>query len=167
MNRSHAIIVVSKKLKLIRLEHELTQHQLANALGISKRTVDQIETGRMRADWTIVVAVCAIFQDSEILEQTFGDDPIVIIKLLADETSKGTKYKTMGGKVWWKLIKNSGRFRLQQNVISQHYRIIDESDYRFQSTFDLEQAMEMLEELGRDRGKKTLRTNTYCATIRL
>ncbi|GAF18244.1 hypothetical protein JCM19046_2807 [Bacillus sp. JCM 19046] len=45
MNRSHAIIVVSKKLKLIRLEHELTQHQLANALGISKRTVDQIETG--------------------------------------------------------------------------------------------------------------------------
>lgn len=153
MNRSHAIIVVSKKLKLIRLENKLTQSQLANAIGISKRTIEQIETGRMRADWTVVIAVCAIFQESEILERTFGDDPLVIIKLLADEKCSVTSDKTMGGKVWWKLVEKCGRYRLQQNVISQHYRIIDESDYRFQSTFDLETATEMLEELGRERNK--------------
>ena len=42
----------------------------------------------------------------------------------------------MGGKIWWKELAKQGEFRLQQNVISQHYRILDEQNYRLYSSFD-------------------------------
>lgn len=40
-----------------------------------------------------------------------------------------------------------GSFRLQQNMISQHYRILDDQDYRWFSSFDKSETVERLEEL--------------------
>lgn len=40
-----------------------------------------------------------------------------------------------------------GSFRLQQNMISQHYRILDDQDYRWFSSFDKSEAVERFEEL--------------------
>jgi len=53
----------------------------------------------------------------------------------------------MGGKVWWKEIESLGDFRLQQNVISNHYRILDDENYRWFSTFDIDEARKRLKEL--------------------
>ena len=55
--------------------------------------------------------------------------------------------KTMGGKVWWRTVERMGDFRIQQNIISQHYRALDGEDGRVCSSFDLEQIRKQLREL--------------------
>jgi hypothetical protein len=53
----------------------------------------------------------------------------------------------MGGKVWWNEILKQGRFKLQQNVISKHYRILDEEGYRWYSSLDKNEALARLKEV--------------------
>ena len=56
----------------------------------------------------------------------------------------------MGGRVWWKEIKIKGDYRLQQNIISQHYRILDGKNYRWYSSFEEEEAFIRFHELSQD-----------------
>ena len=44
-------------------------------------------------------------------------------------------------------IQEYGGFRLQQNVISQHYRILDSNNFRLISTFDEQIAKQAWEKL--------------------
>lgn len=53
----------------------------------------------------------------------------------------------MGGKVWWKAIEKKGEFRLQQHLISHHYRILDSYDDLWFSSFEKAEALERLDEL--------------------
>lgn len=147
MERETAIIIISEKIKLIRTEQGYTQDKMAEILGLSKKTLVQIEKGRNTANWTTIVAVCALFNQSEILNSVLGDDPVEFIKLIGLQNTESKKEKTMGGKVWWKEVSKEGDFRLQQNMISQHYRILDEENYRRFSTFNLDEAMNRLKEL--------------------
>lgn len=38
--------------------------------------------------------------------------------------------KTFGGKVFWRTIESSNGWRLQQKILSEHYRIIDSQNIR-------------------------------------
>ncbi len=117
---------------------------------VFQKTLVQIEKRRTNAGWTNTVAICALFRDSEVLQSSLGDDPLVVIATLAHKNINNTKQKTLGGKVWWKQIQEKGNFRLQQNLISQHYRILDKQDYRWFNSFDLEEALGHLEKLVAD-----------------
>ncbi|WP_078544248.1 helix-turn-helix transcriptional regulator [Litchfieldia alkalitelluris] len=150
MERELIIELVSSKIKLIRTEKGYTQDKMADILGISKKTLVQIEKGRIEAGWTIIVALCALFRDSEILKGTLGDDPIEVIETIAHDGIDIPKERTLGGKVWWKEIKKVGNFKLQQNVISSHFRILDEEDYRWFSSFNQEEAEKRLLELSNE-----------------
>ncbi|UNL83196.1 helix-turn-helix domain-containing protein [Priestia koreensis] len=140
MDKQQIVETVSKKIRLVRHEKGFTQEQMAEVLGLSKKTLVQIEKERSLATWTCIVAVCALFRESEILQNVLGDDPLEVIELLALDTIEMPKEKTMGGKVWWKLLEENDRFKLQQNMVSQHYRIIDQDHYRWFSSFDQEEA---------------------------
>jgi len=140
MDKQQIVETVSKKIRLVRHEKGFTQEQMAEVLGLSKKTLVQIEKERSLATWTCIVAVCALFRESEILQNVLGDDPLEVIELLALDTIEMPKEKTMGGKVWWKLLEENDRFKLQQNMVSQHYRIIDQDHYRWFSSFDKEEA---------------------------
>ncbi|ASL62748.1 MULTISPECIES: helix-turn-helix transcriptional regulator [Bacillus cereus group] len=153
MNKELIIELISTKIKLIRTEKGYTQDKMAEVLGISKKTLVQIEKGRSNAGWTNSVAICALFRDSEVLQSALGDDPLVVIETMAHKSINNFKEKTLGGKVWWKQIQEKGHFRLQQNLISQHYRILDEHDYRWFSSFDREDALDQLATLTRDLEK--------------
>ncbi|MCR6790082.1 MULTISPECIES: helix-turn-helix transcriptional regulator [Bacillus cereus group] len=153
MNKELIIELISMKIKLIRTEKGYTQDKMAEVLGISKKTLVQIEKGRSNAGWTNSVAICALFRDSEVLQSTLGDDPLVVIETMAHKSINNFKEKTLGGKVWWKQIQERGHFRLQQNLISQHYRILDEHDYRWFSSFDREDALDQLATLTRELEK--------------
>ncbi|MFP3359266.1 hypothetical protein R0K17_18180 [Planococcus sp. SIMBA_143] len=61
--------------------------------------------------------------------------------LLAHKKIEYRVDKTMGGKVWWKEVENKGRYVLQQNVISQLYRILDDDHFRRYSLFDKDEAV--------------------------
>ncbi|MGT4651596.1 helix-turn-helix transcriptional regulator [Bacillus cereus] len=158
MNKEHAIELISTKIKLIRTEKRYTQDKMAEVLGISKKTLVQIEKGRTNAGWTNTVAICALFRDSEVLQNTLGDDPLVVIETMAHNCTNNFKEKTLGGKVWWKQIQEKGNFRLQQNLISQHYRILDRQDYRWFNSFDLEETLNQLNKLATNSEHQITRT---------
>lgn len=147
MDKQQFTTLISEKMKLVRTEHGYSQDKMAEILGLSKKTLVQIEKGRTEAGWTTVVAFCAIFNRSELLQTILGDEPLYFVQLLTAKNELTPKDKTLGGKVWWKEIEVRGEFRLQQNVISSHFRILDGAHYRMYSSFDLEDAKKRLQEL--------------------
>lgn len=77
-----------------------------------------------------------------------GDEPLEVVRLVTFDTIEQPTMKTLGGKVWWKEVEKRGEFKLQQNMISQHFRIIDDANYRWFSSFEQEEAklhLQMLE----------------------
>lgn len=55
--------------------------------------------------------------------------------------------KTMGGKVWWREVAREGGFRIQQNILSGHYRLLDGEDCRVMASFERECVEQCLAEL--------------------
>lgn len=147
MTREEFIEKVTSKLKLIRNEKNYTQDRMAEILGMSKKTLVQIEKGRGTLGWSGSVVVCSLFKDSEILQMTLGEDLGDIMISLAFGRSEGSYMRTMGGKVWWKDIETKGNYKIQQNIISSHYRVIDSENRKICSSFDYEYVKIRAEEL--------------------
>ncbi|MBD1380856.1 helix-turn-helix transcriptional regulator [Metabacillus arenae] len=139
MNKQDLVMQLSEKLKLIRTEFHYTQDEMASILGVSKKTLVQIEKGRQEANWPTSVTICALFRDSQIVQQLTGGDPLEVLQLFAHQKLQSRKEKTLGGKVWWRNLKEVSSYRLQQNLISQHFRILDSRDYRIYSSFQFEE----------------------------
>ncbi|MED1287453.1 helix-turn-helix transcriptional regulator [Bacillus mycoides] len=147
MNKETVIDLISKNARLIRLERGYSQEKMATVLGISKKTLVQVEKERTSIGWTNAVVVCALFKDSQILKHILGEEPFEIIETLAHGGMNTPKVKTLGGKMFWNEIAKKGKFLVQQNVISQHFRILDASDYRWYSTFEEKDVMNRFHEL--------------------
>lgn len=147
MNKADFIKKIDEKLKLIRNEKEFTQDKMAEIIGISKKTLVQIEKGRSSIGWTGAVTVCTIFKDSEILQMSFGGSPEDLILSIAFNNYEENYKNTLGGKVWWIPISTKGIYRIQQNIITNHYRILDDKYRRMCSSFDLEYMEKRLQEL--------------------
>lgn len=147
MNPEQLIDQISHRAILIRTEAGYSQETMASVLGISKKTLVQIEKNRTTASWTVVVGIVALFSDSEIIQSLLGDAPLEVIRTIAHNGLDRPKGKTLGGKVWWKEIGAEKDFRIQQNMISQHFRILDKEDYVWFSTFDETEVFERFQEL--------------------
>lgn len=147
MNKEDIINVVSRKLKLIRTEYNFSQDKMAEVIGISKKTLVQIEKERNSLSWSTCIAVCSIFNESEILKMSFGEEPVKLVQIVALGKMHFPKNKTVGGKIWWKDIDQNDSFRMQQNLVTFHYRILDDKNYRLYSSFDKEYIYEMFKEL--------------------
>ncbi|WP_066503814.1 helix-turn-helix transcriptional regulator [Abyssisolibacter fermentans] len=136
MNKSELIDLLSSKIKLIRIENNFTQDEMSNIIGVSKKSLVEIEKGRKKLSWSLLAAICAIFRESEILKMTLGDDPVELISLIALEKFLEPKKHTIGGKIWWKDILSNDKFTLQQNIVSGHYRILDSKKRRWYSSMN-------------------------------
>lgn len=148
MDRNEFISVMNQKIKLIRTEFDLTQEKMAEAIGLSKKTLVEIEKGRNSLSWSAAVAAAVIFADSGILEDAFGGETSDLVKVIALQgLDAKLPDKTMGGRIWWQDIKETKGYRIQQNIISRHFRILDAEDRRFFSTFDKKEAESKLKEL--------------------
>ena len=141
MNRELLIQMVSKQLKMIRAELGYSQDKMADVLGISKKTLVQIEKDRIQASWTVVLAACAVFRESDTLQAVLGNEPLEMITLILHDHIKPTGAPTMGGRIWWRDLQKEGDFTLQQNVVSKHYRILNQADRRIYSTFEEEDVL--------------------------
>lgn len=148
MERAEFISIMNSKIKLIRTEFDLTQEKMAEAIGLSKKTLVEIEKGRNSLSWSAAVAAAVIFADSGILADAFGGETSDLVKVIALQGMDAKlPDKTMGGRIWWQDIKESRGYRIQQNIISRHFRILDAEDRRFFSTFDKKEAESKLKEL--------------------
>lgn len=147
MTRDEIINRVSEKVRVLRAEVGYTQDKMADIIGVSKKTLVQIEKGRVQAGWSTVVTICALFRETETIQFLLGNEPLEVLETIAHEGSDYRKEKTLGGKVWWREVAKDGGFVLQQNILSQHYRILDEDDFRIFSSFEEEETRERFQEL--------------------
>ena len=147
MTQDEIVDLLTGKIKLVRTELGYTQDKMADILGISKKTLVQIEKERIKASWTVIVALCALFRNSEILYNSLGGDPLDVMEVVVHEYVAPAKEKTWGGHVWWKEVHKQNDYRLQQNVITQHYRILDKNDHRIYSSFNEEEVRNRLKEI--------------------
>ena len=147
MTRDELVTEVNSKLKLVRTEYGLTQDKMAAILGISKKTLVESEKGRRSLGWTEAVALTAVFAQSTILKDALGEDFNEMVSALALKDVEVTYPSTMGGKVWWREVKKTKGYRIQQNLISNHYRLLDDADRRLMSSFDLKAVENYLEEI--------------------
>ncbi len=144
MTRDEFTATVNSKLKLVRTEYGLTQDRMAAILGISKKTLVESEKGRRSIGWTEAVALSSIFSQSIILRDALGEDYNEMVSALALNNVQVIYPSTMGGKIWWREIRKEKGYRIQQNLISNHYRLLDSKDRRLISSFSLEEVEEYL-----------------------
>ncbi|MBO0961302.1 helix-turn-helix domain-containing protein [Neobacillus sp. MM2021_6] len=147
MTREEIIMQVSEKLRLIRTEAGYTQDKMADIIGVSKKTLVQIEKGRVLANWSTVVSICALFRETETVQFLFGNEPLEVLETVALNGIDLRKTKTLGGRVWWKILTQKNGFILQQNILSKHFRILDARNYRIFSSFDEKLSKQRYKEL--------------------
>ncbi len=138
MNREEFIREMDAQLKLVRTEYGYTQEMMAAILGMSKKTLVEIEKGRSSLGWMGAVAFSGLFSDSRILSALLGGEAEEMVKALAFEGKKPYFFPTMGGRVWWRTVEEAEKWRIQQNIISNHFRALDRNDRRISFGFDFE-----------------------------
>ena len=74
MTKKEFAAALDSALKAVRKEYGFTQEKMAAVLGISKKTLVEIEKGRSSLGWTGAAAFAAIFRESCILLGQFGGD---------------------------------------------------------------------------------------------
>lgn len=131
-------------LKAVRKEYGFTQEKMAAILGISKKTLVEIEKERRSLGWTGAAAFAAIFSESSILQETYGGELTDLVEALAFADAEPQYPKTMGGKVWWREIIKKKGYHIQQNLISGHFRLLDQEDHRLMASFELERVLERM-----------------------
>lgn len=136
MNRSEFVAQVSGQVRLVRAEFDLTQEKMALVLGLSKKTLVEIEKGRSSLGWPGTVTLCTLFSDSQVLQNAYGGELSDLLRALAFQHPPKAPRPTMGGRVWWRELRKDQGWRVQQNLVSQHYRILDPEDGRLFSSFD-------------------------------
>lgn len=136
MNRSDFVTQVDGLVRLVRVEFDLTQQKMALVLGLSKKTLVEIEKGRSSLGWSGAVTLCTLFSDSQVLQNAYGGELTDLLRALAFQHPPKAPRPTMGGRVWWRDLRERQGWRIQQNLVSQHYRVLDPEDGRLFSSFD-------------------------------
>ena len=130
--------------KDIRKEYNLTQDEMSEIIGISKKTLVQSEKGRRSLGWTECLAIITIFCRSQILQDSLGGDPREIVQALAFENSKISYPLVKPESYWWSDLSKKEGFKIQQNIINKHYRLITSKNELIISSFDYEEIIDYL-----------------------
>lgn len=138
MTKQELVSIISNNLKMLRAECDYSQQTMANAIGISKKTLIQIEKGRLTIGWTGACAVCSVFRSSKILRMTLGDEPPALAEALAHKYSYVYDENEARSTLFWDVLQDNGRYAIQRNIISEHYKITDKDGKRLFSSFDEE-----------------------------
>lgn len=135
MTKKQLTQITSQSLRLIRNEYHLSQDLFSEMIGITKKTLVQIEKDRAYASWSVVIAVIMLFQDSHILKMNLQDEPSLVLKSIVFDSMALPKSQTMGGKMFWRTLQTKAGFKIQKNYFSGHYRIVDGLGRRFISSY--------------------------------
>ncbi|UXS37814.1 XRE family transcriptional regulator XdrA [Staphylococcus delphini] len=124
MDRQSFTELIQSKFKMVRIEAGYTQDTMAQTIGLSKKTLVQIEKERVLPNWTTCVSICALFRDSEVLNGTFGCDPLEIVQTISRNQAAYPRYSTVSD-IYWDTLANKNGYILQSNKVSELYRILD------------------------------------------
>lgn len=138
MDRNDFIALCNSKVKLVRTEFSFSQEKMALMLGISKKTLVEIEKGRSSLGWSGSVVLCAIFSNSEILNNTFTQNPVDVFRNIAFENSEPNYRQANTYRIWWQTILQNDEYLIEQNIVSQHYRLLTKDNKIVASSFNIE-----------------------------
>lgn len=144
MEKMEFIRLMDQSLKPIRQEYGLTQDKMAGVLGLSKKTLVEIEKRRSSLGWSGSVVLTSLFSNSRVLIDSLGSDVSELVSAIAFRDSEPVYPKTLGGKVFWKTVDEKGGYTLQQNLVSHHYRLLDPENRRRIATFRLDEIRDYL-----------------------
>lgn len=61
----------NKKMKIARIEHDISQEQLADAIGVTRQTIGLIEAGKYNPTLKLCIAICKALNKT--LDDLFWD----------------------------------------------------------------------------------------------
>lgn len=127
---------ISKSLKLLRAEYGYSQLEMATSIGLSKKTLIQIEKDRMVLSWGATCAVCAVFRGSKMLQMELGEDPVNLVETLAHDNLQMYTETVSRNYVFWDVILDNGEYILAKNILTDHYKITTHNGKKLSSSFD-------------------------------
>lgn len=145
MERDEFINICNGKLKLVRTEFSLSQEKMSLMLGISKKTLVEIEKGRSSLGWSGSVVLCSVFSKSQIIHDTFGTEPSEIIHLIAFEKTNPVYRQAYPVRIWWNIVLKNDKYIIEQNIVSQHYRLLTIDGKIVASSFNIDELKEIME----------------------
>lgn len=74
------------KLKSARAELDMSQAELALAVGVTRQTINQIESGEYNPSIKLCISICKILHKT--LDQIFWSDPIEIVPQKMEKESR-------------------------------------------------------------------------------
>lgn len=144
MDRDEFIALCNSKLKLVRTEFSFSQEKMALMIGISKKTLVEIEKGRSSLGWSGSVVLCAVFSGSQILCDAFTQNPIDVFKNIAFENSEPNYRQANSYRIWWQTIMENEIYIIEQNIVSQHYRLLTKDNKIVASSFNIEDLKKLM-----------------------
>ncbi len=148
MDRDEFIKICNSKLKLVRTEFSFSQDKMAVMLGISKKTLVEIEKGRTSLGWSGSVVLCTVFIESQILRDAFPENTLDMIHVIAFENSEPEYHRANAHRIWWQTIMQNDNYILEQNIVSQHYRLINKNLEVIASSFNMDDLKAMMNTKG-------------------
>lgn len=145
LDRNEFVALCNSKLKAVRSEFSFSQEKMALMLGISKKTLVEIEKGRSSLGWSGSVVLCAVFSESSILTETFLQNPIDVFRSIAFEKSEPNYRQASTHKLWWETVAENDNYFIEQNIVSQHYRLLTKDNRIVASSFDIEDLKEIMD----------------------
>ena len=124
MDRQSFTDLIQTKFKMVRIEAGYTQDTMAQTIGLSKKTLVQIEKERVLPNWTTCVSICALFRDSDVSNNTFGCDPLEIVQTISRNHCAYPNHSTTSD-IYWNTMETRNGFILQSNKVSNIYRVLN------------------------------------------
>lgn len=124
MDRQSFTDLIQTKFKMVRIEAGYTQDTMAQTIGLSKKTLVQIEKERVLPNWTTCISICALFRNSDVLNNTFGCDPMEIVQIISRNHSAYPNHETTSD-IYWNTIDTRHGYILQSNKVSDIYRVLN------------------------------------------
>lgn len=121
MDKNSFVKVLQTKMKIVRTEAGYTQDAMSETIGLSKKTLVQIEKERILPNWTTCLAICALFRDSQVLINTFGGDPLELAQHLSRGVGAYPDLEFEG--LYWETLDTKDNLLIEYNKKTELFRV--------------------------------------------
>lgn len=134
MTRDSFIALCNRKEKLVRNELGYSQEKMSALLGLSKKTLVEIEKWRASLGWQGAVTLCTLFQNTREITLAFGSDVPALLRALTEDAAYLPPFESPYSK-WVQVLEKDGR-SIEQNTATQLYRLRENGE-TVASSFEL------------------------------
>lgn len=121
MTREAFIALCDRKEKLVRNELGYSQEKMSSLLGVSKKTLVEIEKWRSSLGWQGAVTLCTLFQNTREITLTFGTDIPALLQAMTEDAAYLRPVDSPHA-IWNSILQFEGMC-IEQNTASQLYRL--------------------------------------------